>query len=198
MAQLSSSWRVPMLPGRADGEDAPGFSPVAEMLRAVSPSGASSHLHQPVFPPLLCNPVHVPGPPALLSRNQGLRAHLVPYAQGESNSLILSQRRQRAAWPRSSNVKAKLRSGVFSSPHAFWPLSPLVLWGAVEERGKSEPDGCTNMPDSPGVGSPAWKGKAGIPGTGDSECSVDACLSFLPPAKWAIASPFIWAYSPAS
>ena len=77
-----------MLSRGAGGEDShtppPPFSPVAEMLWAVSPSGANSHLYQPLFSPLLCEWVHIPGPPALLSRYKDLQAPLVPCVQGES------------------------------------------------------------------------------------------------------------------
>lgn len=59
----------------------PHFGPAAEVLWAVSLSGANSHLHQPLFSPLPCDGVQVLGPPALLSVYEDLKAHLVQCAQ---------------------------------------------------------------------------------------------------------------------
>ena len=55
----------------------PHFGPEAEPLWAVPPSGANSQLHQPLLSLLLCGWVRVPGPRALLSVYQDLKARLV-------------------------------------------------------------------------------------------------------------------------
>lgn len=75
-----------------------------------------------------------------------------------------------------SQGKAEVR--ILSSVHVLWPLSPLILWGTVEERGKSEPDGRPKRALAlPECGFLLQLGKERqeslIPE--DSECSVDTC-----------------------
>lgn len=115
MAQFSSNWRVPGCLVEQEESILPDFHPAAEMLWADSHPGANSHLHQaPSFP--LCSVIGsktlVPRPCFLYPRTSMPIWFAVPRRKQVEISLICGQRRQGTTWPRSSNIKAKLRSGV--------------------------------------------------------------------------------------
>lgn len=125
MAQFTGSGRVPPAACGAGGEGLPHFGPVSEMQRA----GFS--LKSKLAPPLAS--------PLPRDQSESLSStHCTPGPQNPAGSLCLeesrwntpisSQRRHGAIWPRSSKVKAKLRSGV-----------QVLGKCTVEERGMLEP-----------------------------------------------------------
>lgn len=90
-----------------------------------------------------------------------------------------------------SQGKAEVR--ILSSVHVLWPLSPLILWGTVEERGKSEPDGRPKRALAlPECGFLLQLGKEGQESLiqEDSECSVATCpfLSHQPNEQFLVLS----------
>lgn len=122
---LQAVGEFPQLPGGAGGEGLPHFGPVSEMQRAGF--SLKSKLAPPLASPL----------PRVQSESLS-SMHCTPGPQNPAGSLCLeesrwntpisSQRRHGAIWPRSSKVKAKLRSGV-----------QVLGKCTVEERGMLEP-----------------------------------------------------------
>lgn len=93
-----------------------GLSPFLEQIH-ISTSPSFPHCPVMGFKSL------VPLPCSLCMRTSKPIWFSVPRRKQVEISLIFSQRRRGATWSRSSNVKAKLSSGVLSPPQTFWPLS---------------------------------------------------------------------------
>lgn len=137
---------------------------------------------EPLSSPLLCGLSEFLGPSAQLCAHEDLKPvwSTVPRRRQVENSLVSCQRGRGAAWPRSSKVKAKLRSYSKSSPCALAALSPPSLGyssGEGKVRTRQPPKRAPALLE---CGFPPQLGRDGLESSvqDDSECSVDSCTFF--------------------